>query len=181
MLISCLGWHSLFDARFEESIRLASEAITMMPDHWAQVVLGWALLGQGRTEPALAAFREAVRLKEGAFTVASLGHALGVTGRHAEARRTLDVLLARMEKEYVSPYDLATVYAGLGDADGTFRWLRRAADERSLFIVHVGWDSRFDRVRGDARLADLTAREMRLPAPQFAGLTALDRRQMGAP
>jgi eukaryotic-like serine/threonine-protein kinase len=175
MLISCLGWHSLFDGRFDDAARLASDALEMMPDHWAQVVLGWALLGQEKHEAALQAFREALRLKESAFTLASFGHALAVSGRESEARRTLGVLLQRTEDGYVSPYDIATVYAGLGDSDATFRWLRRAAEERSLFIAHVGWDSRFDRVRGDARLADLTARDMRLPAPQFATLTAVDR------
>ena len=175
MLISCLGWHSLFDGHFDEAVRLAGEAIQMMPDQWSYVVLGWGLLGQRKNEEAVAAFREALRLKDSAFTRASLGHALAVSGRESEAHRELDLLLERSEREYVSPYDIATVYAGLNDSDATFRWLRRAAEERSLFIVHVGWDSRFDRVRGDRRLADLTARDMRLPAPQFALLTAAAR------
>jgi eukaryotic-like serine/threonine-protein kinase len=178
MLISCLGWHSLFDARFDEAARFAADAHAMMPDYWAQLVLGWARLGQGHSDAALSALHEAVKLKEGALTLASLGHALAISGRHAEAQRTLDLLLERMEREYVSPYDLATIHAGLGDADGAFKWLRRAAEERSPFIVHVGWDLRFEPVRGDPRLADLTAREMRLPAPAFAVMKAVERRGM---
>ena len=178
MLISCLGWHSLFDARFDEAARLAADATAMMPDYWAQVVLGWARLGQGKPDAALIAIRQAVKLKASAFTFASLGHALAVSGQEREARRTLDMLLERMEREYVSPYDVATVHAGLGDADEAFKWLRRAAEERSPFIVHVGWDTRFDRIRNDPRLADLTAREMRLPSPQFALMRAVDRRGM---
>jgi eukaryotic-like serine/threonine-protein kinase len=178
MLISCLGWHSLFDARYDEAARHAGEAIDMMPDDWAKVVLGWARLGQGSAEEALQAFRDAVRLKESAFTLASLAHGLAAAGRDAEARRALDGLLQRMEREYVSPYDLATVYAGLGEADAAFTWLRRAAEERSLFIVHVGWDARFDRIRDDPRLGDLTAREMRLPSPRFALVRAADRHGM---
>ncbi len=178
MLISCLGWHSLFDARFDAAVKYATEANGMMPDYWAQAVLGWGRLGLGQRDAAITAFREAVKLKESTFTLASLGHALAVSGREQEARRTLDQLLARGEREYVSPYDVATVHAGLGDADAAFKWLRRAADERSPFIVHVGWDMRFDRLRGDTRLADLTAREMRLPAPQFAALQPIERRGM---
>lgn len=178
MLISCLGWHSLFDARFDDAARHAIEANAMMPDHWAQVVLGWALIGQGKTDSALVAFREARRLRESAFTLAALGYGLAASGRDVEARRVLDELLERVEREYVSPYDIATVYAGLGDADGAFRWLRRAAEDRSTFIVHVGWDARFDRVRQDARFADLTTREMRLPAPRFASLSATQRQGM---
>jgi eukaryotic-like serine/threonine-protein kinase len=134
MLISCLGWHSLFDARFEDAARHASEANMMMPDHWAQVVLGWAMLGQGKPDAALVAFREATRLNESAFTLAALGYALAAAGRETEAREILRELLARADDAYVSPYDIATVYAGLGESDATFRWLRRAAEERSTFI-----------------------------------------------
>jgi hypothetical protein len=37
------------------------------------------------------------------------------------------------------------------------RWLRRAADERSTFIVHLGWDSRFSNISAHPRFAELTA------------------------
>jgi eukaryotic-like serine/threonine-protein kinase len=178
MLISCLGWHSLFDARYEEAHQHALEANSMMPDHWAYIVLGWSLVGQGEVDPALVAFREARRLHETAFTLAALGHGLAVAGLEDEAREILDLLLGRMQDEYVSPYDIATVYAGLGEADETFRWLRRAAEERSTFIVHAGWDARFDPVRGDPRFVHLVTRDLRLPRPQFAAVAAADRRSL---
>ncbi|HSE27888.1 MAG TPA: protein kinase [Gemmatimonadales bacterium] len=171
MLISCLGWHSLFDGRYGDAVRHATEANAMMPDHWAHVVLGWALLGQGSGDSALASFREAHRLSGSPFTLAALGHGLAATGHPGEARKALATLLQRVENEYVSPYDIATVYAGLGDADGTFKWLRRAAEERSTFIVHLGWDARFDRVRDDPRFAELLTREMKLPLPRVAAAT----------
>jgi eukaryotic-like serine/threonine-protein kinase len=168
MLTSCVGWHSLFDGHHDEAIRFASDAHEMMPDHWAQIVLGWALLGEGHPDSALVAFREAVRLNLSGFTVAALAHGLAVTGHTAQAQGLLAELLERAEHEYVSPYDIATVYAGLGDADATFRWLRRASEERSMFVVHVGWDARFTRVRNDERFAALMERELRLPLPRFA-------------
>jgi adenylate cyclase len=176
MLISCLGWHSLFDARFEDAARLATEATALMPDQWAEVVHGWALLGRGDAAAAVERMRAAVRLKENPFTVAALAHALATAGFADESRRTLESLVQRSDHEYVSAYDISTVYAGLGDADGAFKWLRRAADERSMFIVHVGWDLRLEPLRADQRLADLVAREMRLPAPKFASVTAHERR-----
>ena len=178
MLISCLGWHSLFDARYEDAHRFATEANAMMPDQWAYVVLGWALLGRGKGDSALVAFRQARRLDQRPFTLAALGYALAVTGHEPEARATLQALLGRVDREYVSPYDIATVYAGLGDAENTFKWLQRAAVERSMFIVHVGWDARFDRVRADPRFANLTTEQLRLPKARFAVLTAAERRGM---
>jgi eukaryotic-like serine/threonine-protein kinase len=165
MLISCLGWHSLFDRRNQEAITYASEAHAMMPDQWAQVILGWALLGQGRPDEALEAFTEAARLSGGAFDRAALGYALGVTGGTEEAREVVAELLARSEDEYVSAYDIATVFAGLGDRDETFRWLRRAAEERSIFFVHLAWDLRFDLVRDDERFRTLVDGDLGLGLP----------------
>src|SRR5918993_574457 len=97
MLISCLGWHNLFDGRYAEAREHAVEANVMMPDHWAYVVKGWALLGEGQRDSALMAMRAARRLDESAFTLAALGHVLAVVGRTAEARATVDSLLALSE------------------------------------------------------------------------------------
>lgn len=172
MLISCLGWHALFDGRHGEAEQFAREANSLMPDHWAYVVMGWALMGQGKSDLALQSFRDAYRLAGTAFTQAALGYGLAATGHASEARQVLATLLRRVEKEYVSPYDIATVFAGLGDADGAYKWLRRAAEERSTFIVHLGWDTRFDGIRGDQRLADLMSRDLKLPVRQVAAAIA---------
>lgn len=177
MLISCMGWHSLFDHKYDQAIRFAVEANALMPAEWASIVRGWALLGEGRTDSALAAFAEGARLSKGSFATAALANGLAVAGRTAESKRVLDQLLTRERTQYVSPYDIATVYAGLGQRDEAFRWLRRAADERSTFIVHLGWDSRFNKIRDDPRYRSLIEQELKLgtsartvaSAPQDAG------------
>jgi eukaryotic-like serine/threonine-protein kinase len=165
MLISCLGWHSLFDRQHDQAIAYASESNTMMPDAWAQVVRGWALMRKGESDSALVALREAVRLGDEAFALAALAHGLAVSGHIVEAQQTLSALLEREEREYVSAYDIATVYAGLGDDDETFKWLRRAAEERATFIVHLAWDDRFERYHADGRYRSLVEREMNLRPP----------------
>jgi tetratricopeptide (TPR) repeat protein len=165
MLLSCMGWHSLFDRQYAQAMEYASESNRMMPDFWAQVVRGWAFLGEAKPDSAVLALREAVRLTPSAFAAAALGHGLATTGQVAEARRILRELLARHEHEYVSSYDIASIYAGLGDRDEAFKWLRRAADERSTFLVHLGWDSRFEGLRPDPRYRELMVERLALPAP----------------
>lgn len=162
MLISCMGWHSLFDHKYDQAIRFAAEANALMPAEWASIVRGWALLGEGRTDSALIAFAEGARLSKGSFAAAALANGLAVAGRAAESKEVLKQLLTRERNEYVSPYDIATVYAGLGERDEAFRWLRRAADERSTFIVHLGWDSRFNKIRDDPRYRALIEEELKL-------------------
>jgi tetratricopeptide (TPR) repeat protein len=165
MLLSCMGWHSLFDRKFDQAIAFAGQANALMPAEWASIVRGWALLGKGRTDSAVAAFTEGARLSTGAFATAALANGLAVAGRKAESHKVLATLLEREQNEYVSPYDIATVYAGLGDKDQAFRWLRRAADERSTFIVHLGWDARFNGIRSDPRYRGLVEHELKLGMP----------------
>jgi tetratricopeptide (TPR) repeat protein len=166
MLLSCMGWHSLFDRQHAQAMEYASEANRMMPDFWAQVVRGWAYMGEAKPDSGVMALREAVRLTPSAFAAAALGHGLATSGHVAEARRILRELLARHEREYVSSYDIASIYAGLQERDEAFKWLRRAADERSTFLVHLGWDARFEGLRKDPRYHELLVERLALPAPR---------------
>jgi TolB-like protein/tetratricopeptide (TPR) repeat protein len=159
MLTSCLGWHSLFDDRFEQSLEHAAEAQRMMPSYWAQVITGWAYAGKGAHADAVEAMREAAGLApELGFTRAALAHALARSGERREAQAILDQLLAESRRSYVSAYDVAVVYAGLGDGDRAFEWLAKAVAERSMFVVHLTWDARLATLRSDPRFAELVQR-----------------------
>ena len=63
---------------------------------------------------------------------AMLGYMLGRGGRTAEARQVLDSLLERSRRTNGGAFDVAIVYAGLGDKDQAFAWLNKAVDDRSL-------------------------------------------------
>jgi eukaryotic-like serine/threonine-protein kinase len=164
MLTSCLGWHSLFDDRFHESLAHAGEAQRMMPSFWALIVQGWAQTGLGAHEEAIESLRDAVLLAPDlAFARAALAHALARNGQGAEARALLDELLVEARKGYVSAYDIALVYAGLGENDSAFEWIAQAIAERSTFVVHLTWDARLMPLRSDRRFTDLVER-LRIPA-----------------
>jgi eukaryotic-like serine/threonine-protein kinase len=164
MLISCLGWHSLFNHQFNESLRHAGEAQRLMPSFWAQVIQGWAYTGMGNGDAAVESLRDAVDLDPDlAFTRAALAHALARRGELGEARELLRRLLSESRQGYVSAYDIALVYAGLGDNDNAFEWIAKAIAERSSFVVHLTWDSRLDSLRSDRRFSELVER-LGLPA-----------------
>jgi eukaryotic-like serine/threonine-protein kinase len=159
MLTSCLGWHSLFDGRFDEALRHAAAAQMMMPSFWGQVVQGWAQTGMGDGDAAIESMREARFLApELAFVRAALAHALARNGDIDEARALLAELLAEAGQAYVSAYDIALVYAGIGEPDDAFEWLAKAIAERSMFVVHLTWDARLEPLRDDRRFAELVAR-----------------------
>jgi TolB-like protein/Tfp pilus assembly protein PilF len=128
MLKACAGWHDFTEREYDNAIRQAMGALMMMPAaFWPEMILGWAYEHKGQHGEAIASLRSAVAHSQGSpFAVASLAHALGRSGERTPARRLLGELLARSEERYVSAYDIALVYAGLGEADESFAWLRRA-------------------------------------------------------
>jgi hypothetical protein len=66
---------------------------------------------------------------------------------------------SRSKTSYVSPYMIATIYAGLGDKDQAFAFLEKAYQERS---PDISWsfksDLRLDNLRSDPRFQSLLQR-----------------------
>ncbi|HZW87801.1 MAG TPA: hypothetical protein VFF12_01875, partial [Myxococcaceae bacterium] len=71
-------------------------------------------------------------------------------------------MLVRMHRlassRYVTPYGVALVHAGLGETDEAFRWLSRAVDDRSHWLIWLSVDPRFANLRSDPRFGATLAR-----------------------
>jgi tetratricopeptide (TPR) repeat protein len=122
--------------------------------------LGVGYQGSGQTSQAIPAYQKAVELSQGdSDTIAALAHAYATTGRKAEAQKILHKWLRQSETSYVSPYMIATVYAGLGGKDKAFEYLERAYQERSPDLTYfLRADLRVDSLRSDPRFHDLMRR-----------------------
>ncbi len=77
---------------------------------------------------------------------------------NAEARKILDQLIALSTRSYVSPFDIAIAYVGLGDRDQAFAWLEKAYDERVRPMLSLRVNPRLDPLRSDPRFAALMRR-----------------------
>ncbi len=68
---------------------------------------------------------------------------------------------------YIAPYNVAVIYAGLGEKDQAFTWLNRAYDDRSYTLVeYLTTDARLDSLRSDPRFDELR-RRTGLPALNY--------------
>lgn len=56
------------------------------------------------------------------------------------------------------PYQIATIYAGLGDRDRAFEWLEKAFQERSPGLKFLKTEPMLDNLRADKRFDDLIHR-----------------------
>ena len=70
--------------------------------------------------------------------------------------------LAQRKIGYSSAYDIAELYAELGDKGQAFRWLNIAYQERDGGLVGLKTDFRLDPIQTDARFAELV-RKVGLP------------------
>jgi len=137
------------------------QCVAADPNSWiAHFLLGVGLEGSGQPREAIPEYQKAVELSQGnSDSAAALGHAYAVTGNRAEAQRIIREWQRQSENSYVSPYMIATVYAGLGEKSKAFEYLEKAYQERSSDIPYfLKADLRMDSLRSDRRFQDLMHR-----------------------
>ena len=146
--------------RYDEALRGVTRIIEVEPQlALAHLTLGWAHLLKGMPEEGLAAIRKAVALSpENSLYLAQLGQALGMVGRTEEARGVLRQLEELARRRYVSPYHMAYVYTGLGEAERALDWLERAYEERAGGVWGVKGSFLFRSLRSHPRFQTLLER-----------------------
>jgi tetratricopeptide (TPR) repeat protein len=108
-----------------------------------------------------------------AFTYGALGLIGVLPPKEARQKQELAVLKAlqidndlaeaHAAMAYVSPYDFALIYMGLGDKNQAFTWLEKTYEERPDTLNYIKTDPIFDNLRSDPRFTDLL-RRMKLAA-----------------
>jgi tetratricopeptide (TPR) repeat protein len=124
-----------------------------------------ALFVKGLAHEQLGQYEEAVKNFQnaqesgGVYTImkAAEGHAYAKMSRKEEALRIANELIELSESQYVSPYTIATVFAGLGDIDKTFLWLRKAVENDSFWQIHLHFqsDPRFQDIRKNPNYVEI--------------------------
>ena len=126
----------------------------------AHYLLGVGYQGSGQTLEAIPEYQKAIELSQGdEDPIAALADVYAATSRRAEAQKILHECLRQSETIYVSPFMIATIYAGLGDKDKAFEFLEKAYQERSSDLPYfLRADLRMDSLRSDPRFRDLLGR-----------------------
>jgi Flp pilus assembly protein TadD len=122
----------------------------------ARSLLGFAYGQMGMHEQAIAEFQK--RAAPGSGGSGDLGVAYALSGRRSEALEEIDKLRELSKQRYVAPYNLALIYAALGDKENALEWLDRAYEDRSTRLVWVKVDPQLDRLRSERRFAELLRR-----------------------
>jgi DNA-binding winged helix-turn-helix (wHTH) protein/TolB-like protein/Tfp pilus assembly protein PilF len=148
--------------QYDQAIKQARMVIEMNPRfERAYDCLGLVYLQEGMYDQAIAEFEHAEGLAELQKEIALyppsalLGYAYAVSGRTGEARNMLEKLKRLSKQRYVSPYNFALVFTGLGEKDQAFEWLQKACEDRSRQMRIVKLDPLLDSLRADPRYTKL--------------------------
>jgi len=121
----------------------------------ARETLGLVYEQQGRPDEAIKEFQTAIALSHGEYGLGSLGHIYAEQGRGGDVHKVLQLLAERSRHAYVSPYEMALVFAGLGQNDQALECLKKAYTERSLSAPFLEFDPRLAKVREGPRFEEL--------------------------
>jgi TolB-like protein/DNA-binding winged helix-turn-helix (wHTH) protein/Tfp pilus assembly protein PilF len=153
--------------RYTEAIAEYRKLIDVAPDFiQTQRELGLAYEQIGRYDEAFSQLQKAFAMpgNRGRTMVrADLGHLYAVWGKRAEAEQVLAELIKQSEQSYVSAYDIAVIYAGLGETEKAFAWLDKAVEQRSFWLCWLKLDPRLDKLRPDPRFDNLLRRLAQIP------------------
>ena len=84
-----------------------------------------------------------------------------VYAKAGERRKALEILSAlekQSSQEHELAFNIAQIYLGLGDNEQALAWLEKACDERSVWLIWLGVDPKFDPLREHPRFQDLLRR-----------------------
>jgi Flp pilus assembly protein TadD len=110
-------------------------------------------------QAAIEEFTKARDLSEAnSETIASLGHAYALSGNQDAARNVLEELKRQSQNGYVPPYNIAMIYAGLGEEDHALDWLEKGYEARDVHMIFLKVDPKWDTFRTNSRFRDLLQR-----------------------
>jgi tetratricopeptide (TPR) repeat protein len=145
---------------YNEGIAAVQKALELEPNFTPALLQeGLLCVELKHYDEAIEALQKAVNISHGGLIyVATLGYAQAAAGKKAEARATLAQLQKLSKSAYVPSYYIATIYVALGENDNAFKWLDRAYDEHSAWIVNLNVDPALDPLRKDPQFASLVRR-----------------------
>jgi TolB-like protein/Tfp pilus assembly protein PilF len=153
-----VAWSLFFARRYDEAIDQLRKTLERHPDFVpARTLLGRALVQKGRYEEGVAELQAA-----GDSYSAMLAQAYAAAGRREEAQGVLKKILAGETSDPVLPYEVALVYAALGEADLAMSWLEKSFEVRDPTMVSLKTDPFLDSLRGHERFENLL-RQMKFP------------------
>ncbi len=145
--------------RYDEALKKLNSLIAANPDfpvyYFVRSVVDWH---QGDLDAFVADQVMAMKKSGGADKAAVFESGYRNGKLKGACTGLIELLKNKSRTEYVSPYEIATMYAMMEDRDHTFEWLEKAYAERSGRMEYIKMDDFFEPFHSDPRYLDLLRR-----------------------
>jgi len=146
-----------YAGRLDEAQKESLKLFEMDPSFpRARYELGLVLEEQGKLEEAINEFKLALKqIPDNVAALTALGHAQARAGKRADAEKVIARLQELSKRQYVSPFQIAVVYAGLDERKLALDWLYKSRDERFNWLPFINVDPVFKNLREEPRFVEL--------------------------
>jgi tetratricopeptide (TPR) repeat protein len=147
--------------QFDKAIEICEKVIADNPTfgraHGILASVYWAEHNYPQTIQEIASDAQLEGEKNYTEFAAALDAGFRSGGWPSALRKGIEVSLAQRKAKtgYVSPYEIAQLYADLGDRDHAFEWLNTAYQEHDGGLGAIRTDFALDSLRSDPRYAEL--------------------------
>jgi serine/threonine-protein kinase len=93
-------------------------------------------------------FQKALKLYgDSTNMLATFAHAAALAGKQEITQKIISQLQDISQEMYVSAYDMASIYIGLGQSDEALQWLDKAFEEHAYLLIYLKVDPLMDPLR----------------------------------
>jgi len=119
---------------------------------WGYDWLGMAYIELEDYDNSIETYYKAFELSDGTVEVGGgLGHALGLAGQYAPAKKMADFYAMKSTDHYLPPVQRSFIHIGIGEYDEAIRLLEQAYEEKSWFLIFMQIEPWLDPIRDDER------------------------------
>jgi len=144
-----------YDQAIEVCKKLADRNPTFARAHFGLANAYWGKHMYPQAIEEFKAFGQLSDDKNDSDFAAALERGFRSSGWKGALAKAIEVRKAQRKIGYSSAYDIATLYANLGDKDHAFEWLNTAYQEHDAFLIALKTDFLLDPLRSDPRLVGL--------------------------
>jgi eukaryotic-like serine/threonine-protein kinase len=154
-----LGWQFYLSGQYDQAVEQLRKVLEIDQKFApARRILEGVYSRMGKEKEAVAERERFVSLSGSPELAASIEEDFAKSGYKGVLRGWLEGMTELSKHGYVSSYDIAQIYARMGEKDLTLTWLEKAYDEHDSGLVSVGVDPLYSTVRSDARFRALLKR-----------------------
>lgn len=154
-----VGMYYYYGRQYDKAIEHLNKALEIDPDYVDALKYSGAVYEQqGMHAQAIAQYQRFFALSGDQQTATAISQTYAKSGYRSALEKWLSILTERAKTSYVSPMNIAGIYARLGDNDRALEWMTKAYEERSNWLIWLKVEPGWDGLRSDPRFTDLLNR-----------------------